>query len=72
MQNYDSLAIALARQGYYAQCHINALGVFSVTLFSNKTIGGRQHPHGEGATSLEALLAADEWRRNPPVEQKQQ
>lgn len=30
-----------------------------------------QHPHGEGATSLEALLAADEWRRNPPEERKQ-
>ena len=66
MQNYDSLALSLAKQGHFAQCHINALGIFTVTLFSSKTLGGAQHPHGSGTTSLEALMDADEWRRNPP------
>lgn len=69
MHTYDSTANALATKGYHAQCHCRGAGVFAVVLWNAKLKGGRQ-PSGSGASSLDALLAADEQRRKWEEEAK--
>ena len=69
MQNYDSLADSLAKQGFYAHCHCQGAGKYEVTLWNSKLKFGRQ-PRGSGATSLDALMAADGQRRDYEAEQQ--
>lgn len=69
MQTYDSLANALAKIGYHAQCHCRGPNEFAVVLWNAKLKGGRQ-PSGSGATSLDALNAANQRRQEWEDEQK--